>query len=284
MPHLLSALLYALLAIYFWRSSWQTQSLHPAAELSGGANTTTSRRAQWESGLLAIPLCLQGWGLYAAIYRADGTYFSFALALALMMWLAVLIYWLENFRVRMNGLQALVLPLAAISAVLPALVEARYIVHANTFKFQIHLLSAMLAYSLFALAAIHAVFMGLSERALHGSPANRHFAHLITSLPPLLSMEAVLFRMLWIGFVLLTISLGTGILFAEEVFGRALRFDHKTVFAFISWGIFAVLLAGRHFYGWRGRQALRLTLAGFLALMLAYIGTRFVLEVILGRV
>jgi ABC-type uncharacterized transport system permease subunit len=70
---------------------------------------------------------------------------------------------------------------------------------------------------------------------------------------------------------------------SEEIFGRALNFSHKTLFAVISWFIFAALLAGRHFYGWRGRTALRWTLAGFAALLLAYVGSRFVLEVILKR-
>jgi ABC-type uncharacterized transport system permease subunit len=103
-------------------------------------------------------------------------------------------------------------------------------------------------------------------------------------MPPLLTMERVLFQVLGIGFVLLTLTLASGVFFSEEIFGRALRFDHKTVFAVIAWLIFAVLLAGRVVYGWRGRVALKGTFAGFAALLLAYVGSRFVLEVILGRV
>ena len=83
--------------------------------------------------------------------------------------------------------------------------------------------------------------------------------------------------------MLLTLTLATGALFSEEVFGRALRFNHKTVFAILSWVIFGLLLAGRWRYGWRGRTALRWTLAGFVMLLLAYVGSRFVLEVILAR-
>jgi ABC-type uncharacterized transport system permease subunit len=82
---------------------------------------------------------------------------------------------------------------------------------------------------------------------------------------------------------LLTLTLASGVLFSESLFGKALTFNHKTVFAFLSWIIFAYLLAGRHLRGWRGRKALRWTLAGFVALLLAYVGSRFVLEVILGR-
>ena len=96
-------------------------------------------------------------------------------------------------------------------------------------------------------------------------------------------MEAVLFRMIMIAFALLTVALASGVLFSETIFGKAMALDHKTLFGFISWGIFAALLVGRHAYGWRGRIALRWTLAGFMVLLLAYIGSSFVAEVILGR-
>jgi ABC-type uncharacterized transport system permease subunit len=96
-------------------------------------------------------------------------------------------------------------------------------------------------------------------------------------------MEALLFRIIWAGFILLTLTLVSGVVYSEELFGKAAKLNHKTVFGIVSWVIFAALLGGRHVYGWRGRIAVRWTLAGFLALVLAYIGSKFVLEVILGR-
>ena len=72
------------------------------------------------------------------------------------------------------------------------------------------------------------------------------------NLPPLLTLETLLFRMIGAAFVFLTLTLVTGIAFSETLFGRALRFEHKTVFAVLSWLIFAWLLAGRWRYGWRG--------------------------------
>jgi ABC-type uncharacterized transport system permease subunit len=118
----------------------------------------------------------------------------------------------------------------------------------------------------------------VAERQLHrrGTVAFPH-------LPPLLTLEALLFRMIAAAFVFLTLTLVTGIAFSETLFGRALRLDHKTVFALLSWLIFGLLLAGRWRYGWRGRTALRWTLSGFVLLMLAYVGSRFVLEVLLQR-
>jgi ABC-type uncharacterized transport system permease subunit len=107
------------------------------------------------------------------------------------------------------------------------------------------------------------------------------FSRLLAGLPPLLTMEALLFRLISIAFVLLTLTLVTGLLFSETLFGQALRADHKTVFAVISWMLFGGLLVGRRLWGWRGRVALRWTLAGFVAL--AYVGSRFVIEVVLHR-
>ncbi|MBI2287114.1 MAG: cytochrome c biogenesis protein CcsA, partial [Nitrosomonadales bacterium] len=105
----------------------------------------------------------------------------------------------------------------------------------------------------------------------------------LQSLPPLLTMETLLFRMIAIGFVLLTLTLASGVVFSEEIFGKAWQFNHKALFGFISWGVFAVLLWGHYFYGWRGRTAVRWTVSGFVFLLLAYLGTKFVLEVLLNR-
>ena len=80
----------------------------------------------------------------------------------------------------------------------------------------------------------------------------------------------------------LTLTIASGVLFSEELFGRPARFSHKTVFGVLSWLIFGALLGGRMIYGWRGRTAVRWTLAGFLTLVLAYIGSKFVLEVLLS--
>jgi ABC-type uncharacterized transport system permease subunit len=155
----------------------------------------------------------------------------------------------------------------------------RVVAHAGAWGFQLHFLTAMLAYSLFTLSALHAVFMGFAERKLHQRAVTRSLG----SLPPILTMEALLFRMIFIAFCLLTVALVSGVMFSEAIFGKAVVFDHKTLFAFASWAIFAALLVGRRVYGWRGRIALRWTLAGFMVLLLAYMGSRFVAEVLLGR-
>ena len=87
------------------------------------------------------------------------------------------------------------------------------------------------------------------------------------SMPPLLTMESMLFRLIALGFALLTLTLASGAIYSETLFGQAMKFNHKTLFAIISWLIFAALLCGRYLYGWRGRQALRWTLSGFASLL-----------------
>lgn len=207
-------------------------------------------------------------------------HFGFSVAISLMVWLAVMFYWIEAFYSRLDGLQTLAMPVAAVAVLLPALFPSHHLLdNSNSPAFRAHFIVAMLAYSLFTLAAFHALLMSMAEKRLHGAHLNRALANL----PPLLTMEALLFRLIAIAFILLTLTLASGVGFSESLFGRAFRFDHKTVFGFISWGLFATLLLGRQLWGWRGRRALRWTLAGFVALLLAYVGTRFVAEVLLSR-
>jgi ABC-type uncharacterized transport system permease subunit len=271
LPHILASALYAGLGIHFWRTRWRNDEQQCVA----------CPMQTWERLAIAAALAPHAAGLSNALFAADGMHFSFGLALSLMMWLAVLLYWLESFMARMEGMQPMVLPLAAACSILPVVFpESHLVANANALGFRFHFLAAMLAYSLLTLSALHAIFMGFTENALH----RRTLRHSLASLPPLLVMESLLFRMLGLGFALLTLTVGSGIFFSEALFDKPFSLDHKTIFALASWAIFATLLLGRHIWGWRGRRALRLTLAGFALLILAYVGSRFVAEVILGRV
>jgi len=268
--HVVASALYAALALHFWNSRWRTQ----AAPAPGGLRG-------WERAAILVPLALHGGLLYAEVFARAELRFGFAYALSAMFWLAVLFYWLESFFYDLDAMQPPALALAALSVPLPALFPGSAAVgaYAAAVEFRLHLVLAMLAYSLFTIAILHAVLMAVAERRLHRKGAGLG----LVSLPPLLTLERLLFRLIGAAFVLLTLTLATGIAYSETLFGRALRFDHKTVFAVLSWLTFGGLLAGRWLYGWRGRTALRWTLTGFVLLILAYVGSRFVLEVILGR-
>lgn len=268
--HLTAATCYTGLAVFSWRSRWRGPTLdRPATPLTHGERI-------W----LLAALVAHGLSLSLEIFPGEGMHFSFSIAVSMILWLAIALYWIESFYARMEGLQMIGLPAAAVAVILPTIFPAQHLLaNADSVQFRAHFLMAMLAYSLFTLAALHAVLMAVAEKRLHRG----RLTPLLASLPPLLTMETLLFRLIHIAFVLLTMTLASGILFSESLFGKAMALNHKTVFAILSWFIFAHLLAGRHLRGWRGRKALRWTLAGFGALLLAYVGSRFVVEVILGR-
>jgi ABC-type uncharacterized transport system permease subunit len=275
LPHLpataLCAILYAALAFYFWRRHWSgAPTLSPDAPARRGV----------EHAALVAPFALHTWLLSQSMFGEAGLFLGVGNALSLILWLTVLIYGLGSFFYRLDGLHALVLPPAAVAVTLPlVLPSAQALANTQTWAFTAHLLISMLAYSLFTIASLHVMLMAIIERRLHSG----NLPPSLRSMPPLLTMETLLFRIIAAGFVLLTLTIASGVLFSEELFGKPARFSHKTVFGVISWLIFGALLAGRVFYGWRGRTAVRWTLAGFFALVLAYIGSKFVLEVILGR-
>jgi ABC-type uncharacterized transport system permease subunit len=100
-------------------------------------------------------------------------------------------------------------------------------------------------------------------------------------LPPLQLMETMLFELIWVGVVLLTLSIASGILFLDDIFAQSLV--HKTTLTILAWLLFSILLWGRYQLGWRSQTAVRFTLAGFFTLMLGYFGSKLVLELILQR-
>jgi ABC-type uncharacterized transport system permease subunit len=275
--HLAVSALYGGLALHFWRSRRRAPADSPAG-LAG-----------WERAALLVPLALHAWLLQLDLVAPDQPRFGFGQALSVMLWLGVVIYWVESLFYNLDGMQPLVLPLAALAVPLPAFFPGMAITHAASLQFKLHLILGMAAYSVFTIAMLHALLMALAERSLHKvrAPAAAGgagpLAGPLAGLPPLLTLERLLFRLIGLAFALLTLTLATGLVFSESLFGRALRFDHKTLFALLSWLTFAILLVGRYAYGWRGRTALRFTLTGFVMLLLAYVGSRFVLEVVLGR-
>ncbi len=275
LTYLAAFLLYILIGWYFWRNTWNS--------LPSNTDNPTIVSLDWAHYLLLVPLALHAITLYQSMFIGAGLSFGLGSAISSIVWLTALIYWFSGFFNRLQGLQSLVAPIAGAAAVallLPlAFPSLRPLENTELPAFKAHILVAMLAYSLLTIAALHALLMTVVERHLH-HPATHS---LLTNLPPLLVMERLLFRIIWAGFVLLTLTLLSGVVFSKEVFGQSITFSHKTLFGFISWGVFAALLIGRQLYGWRGRIAIRWTLTGFVTLLLAYIGSKFVLEIILNR-
>jgi ABC-type uncharacterized transport system permease subunit len=272
----------------------------PAAVPVAVAGDAASARATRNFGplsrtLLFVALAAHGVLLHMTIFPAHEMIFGFAFALSAMFWLGAGIYWIESFFFQLDGLRLLLLPLAAVASVLPLVFGGvRVLPYAAAPMFKLHFVIANVAYGLFAIAALHAVLMLAVERRLHalrGGGFQRNastrgggwLSNWIETLPPLLTMEKLLFRLIGAGFVLLTLTLVSGIVFSEQLIDRPLSLDHKTVFAILSWVMFGALLTARRISGWRGRSALRWVIASFVALLLAYVGSRFVFEVLLHR-
>jgi ABC-type uncharacterized transport system permease subunit len=230
---------------------------------------------------------LHGGALWADMVQPGALRIGFALVLSATLWISVAAYWLENRNLSLDGLRVLVLPCAALAVMLPALFPGALVpLGGKSFLFPWHVAIAILAYSTLTIAAFHAVLMVLQESRLHTPPGVQRggwLALAIDRLPALLTMEKLLFRLIAFGFGLLTLTVLSGIVFSEQLFGIPFKWDHKNAFTMLSWLLFGALLAGRVWRGWRGKVALRFTLTGFATLLLAYVGSRFVLEVVLHR-
>jgi ABC-type uncharacterized transport system permease subunit len=148
----------------------------------------------------------------------------------------------------------------------------------NTVLANAHIGVALLASGIFVAAFLLALTLWLQARRLRSANLG-----LMSRLPAVLVLERMLFRVLTLGFGLLTLLILSGMFFGEQVWGRSLIFNHKVVLTLWAWLVFAVLLAGRYVRGWRGLTAVRATIFGFALLFLAYVGTHFVFDVILKR-
>ncbi|MCX2981797.1 cytochrome C biogenesis protein [Halieaceae bacterium IMCC14734] len=212
----------------------------------------------------------------AAIQYAEGInlgFFKISAIISLIINLAFLL----NVQWRpVQNLLIILYPIAAITVVTASLAPGNQTpLHNLTGGMLLHIGSSILAYAVLTLAACQAGMVALQDYQLR----HRHPIGLVQILPPLQVMEKILFEMLWAGLLLLTLSIGSGMVFLENMFAQQLA--HKTVLSICAWALFAVLLWGHHQLGWRSQTAVRFTLTGFIALMLAYFGSKLVLEVIL---
>lgn len=142
---------------------------------------------------------------------------------------------------------------------------------------EVHVLLSVLAYAVLALAAAQSVLVSVQRRFL----SEHRPGGFLNALPPLESTESLLFALLAAGFGLLTLSLASGFFYLEDMFAQHLV--HKTVLSCAAWVVFGTLLFGRWRFGWRGKRAVHWTLAGYALLLLAYFGSKLVLELVLGR-
>jgi ABC-type uncharacterized transport system permease subunit len=233
------------------------------------------------SMLMLVALLMHTGLVGISVFGRGAIHLGFGNAVSMILWLSVLVYGLASLRYLLPGVQAWVTAFAAFGVLMPLVFpDVRPVPFSNLPGFKAHLIVSLLAFSLLFIAALQAVFMIAFEKRLHSGAAAAGMA----DMPPLLTLEAVLFRLIWTGYVLLTLALISGVFFSEQIFGKAIPLTHKTIFAVMSWIVFGVLLAGRRIRGWRGKLALRWTISGFVLLVLGYVVSKFVLEILLHRI
>ncbi len=239
--------------------------------------------AAWVAQAIAIAVDVFGIGS-----PTPGARFGFAPALSATLWMVLAVHAVESRFVPLPGVRRTLALLGALVVVLAWWFPGEMWAHGGSPWEPLHWVLGIVSYGLFGAAVLHAALLNNAERRMrlmHApgsagamSEPNAAGASSAAMGLPLLRLERLTFRFVWAGFIALSATQIIGWWFANPW-----RWDHKTVFSILGWVVFAGLLAGRHAFGWRGRRATRWLYAGAALLLLAYVGSRFVLEVLLHR-
>ncbi|HLV78005.1 MAG TPA: cytochrome c biogenesis protein CcsA [Marinobacter sp.] len=266
----MGTLILAVIALLLYSIGTALQALHFRGRVQPSLALTT----------LVGVLALTGHGLLIAqtVQIAGGFDVSFFKSSVLITWLIVFLLLGLNLTKPVGSLFLGAYPLACLTIVLALITHTpSRVVPGGSYGMLSHIALSITAYSLFTLAAIQAGLLYVQNRQLK----RNYSSVLVRNLPPLQTMESVLFELVWAGVVLLTLAIVTGAVFIEDLFAQHLA--HKTVFSLLSLLVFVGLLAGRYTKGWRGITASRWTLAGCALLMIAFYGSKFVLELLFQR-
>lgn len=224
------------------------------------------------NSLWLLALIVQGASLILTWANQQTSFIDFFTALSVVLWLTCFLLFLTQLSRPLENLGLLIIPF------IPPTLLGSYFLSTSSANLNLenglgmHIFISLLAYSLLTLAALHALLLGLQIRQLHDHKPNI----LVKTLPPLQDMESLLFKVIALGWSLLSLSLLSGFIYLNDLFAQHVA--HKTILSMIAWLVFGILLYGHWQYGWRGKKAIRWTLAGFFILMLAFFGSKFVLE------
>lgn len=229
-------------------------------------------------GLGFAALIMHSLVLYQGIITDAGINLGIFKAMSLVSWMIVTLIILTSIRKPVECLGIILFPLAIATLLMDYTLQSNHFVaNGQSWQLQAHIFTSIAAYSVLTIAMTQSIVLAIQDRYLR-----RHQpGGFIRALPPLAVMEKLLFQIIGIGFILLTIGLLIGFLFTENIFAHGKL--HKTVLSVLAWSFFAILLWGRWKFGWRGRIAIHWALGGFIMLMLAFVGTKTVMELILHR-
>lgn len=226
-----------------------------------------------------VAVILHAFVLHQGIVTPNGLNLGIFNAASLVTWVIALLLLLSLPSKPIENLIIVLFPSAALALAIDYFFYSEHILAPNTpTGVQIHVFYSILAYSILSISALQAIFLAIQDYELR----HKRLIWVLHRLPPLQVMETFLLQMIALGVLFLSLSLISGFLFLEDIFAQHLV--HKTVLSIIAWWVFVILLWGRWRYGWRGQTVIRWNLSGFFVLMLAYFGSKLVLELILDRV
>jgi len=226
--------------------------------------------------LTGLAIILHGFATFGLLLHGGGLDLSLLKILSLLALVINGLVFLSNIKEPIHSLYLALLPISAVTLVLALISSSTKSTAVIPYSLQAHILTSILAYSFLAIAALQALLAGYQNWQLK----HKHQNTLMRTLPALETMEKLLFKLIWLGEILLTASLLTGFYVYDDFFAQQLI--HKVTFSIVAWLIYAVLILGRYYYGWRGQRAINWTWVGFSGILLGYLGSKFVIEFILN--
>ncbi len=266
--HIIAIVLYGLAGVYYWRGLGvrsQADSEHRKAALFG-----------------TVAMLLQGALLVGDVDQNGHLTLGIGTILALDAWAVAAIFLATSLRKPIASLGTFIMPSAALATSVQFFLPIHNTMAASSAQdpwLIIHVVISILAYSLLSIAVVQSFMLWIQENRLrHKQPAQ-----LMQAFPPMETMESLMFEMIRVGFILLTLTLISGLFFSDQLFGTPLPFTHHSILSLTAWLAFAILLIGRRQFGWRGRNAVRWTIGGFVLLVFAYLSAEFLLKLVLAR-
>ena len=267
----------SLIAILLYSISWVLISLHVRADIQNPQQASGKElKFYFVSWLVALILHILA--LHYPLIQGTAMSLNFFTLASYVMWFISLILFVTTLKRKIESLAIFILPYTILSMIL----AMQFTTNLGSFVqmrsgLGLHVLISLLAYSVLLLASFQALLLSYQNMRLH----THQTSGLMRTLPSLEDMEHLLFRFIAIGVILLTFSLITGFIYLDDLFAQHVA--HKTILSIIAWIVFSILLFGRWKYGWRGKKAVHWTLAGFIILMIAFFGTRFIQEFVIAR-
>jgi ABC-type uncharacterized transport system permease subunit len=226
--------------------------------------------------LTGLAIVIHGFATFGLLLHEGGLDLSLLKILSLLALVINGLVFLSSIKEPIHSLYLALFPISAVTLVFALISASTKSTDVIPYSLQVHILTSIIAYSFLAIAALQALLAGYQNWQLK----HKHQNVLMRTMPALETMEKLLFKLIWLGEILLTASLLTGFYVYDDFFAQQLI--HKVTFSIVAWLVYAVLIFGRYHYGWRGQRAINWTWVGFSAILLGYLGSKFVIEFILS--